>query len=612
MDIRSLSDEELQRQLSEKLGRQPEPVIQEMHPDISEMDRLNLKNFGGSSAESIDYLKKKTGLDVKEIGGQIVAKRPDEKQWRTLDPEGLGSYIAHPTEVLKDIGDVGYDALSAGLNAAGTAAAGVAGAAGGGIGAIPAAMAASGGISGGMEGLRQAIGNMTGAKKGADYTDIALATGLGAASPVLFGSSAGAKDITKQLLKTGFAGGAEKKAAIQAAQSGLPVQFAKKVLGSSLTGVPQEAIEAAPKIVSPVVKEMLPDLPAKATVLDAVNSLQKTGSGDLIDKLKNRVTKDGYDISQKLQNEVGEGLAKVHDNIPVGQYADRLTAIADEHGSLGNPESESIKDSIYKMRDSLFGGKEELTPQEFMKLKNQVSKRAGYEGTNVVSPASSYNESAARDIEGLMSDDIWKAVEKASPRVGEDGKGLTLRDKYRDFQTLQRDILPEFKTGKKAEATLKKYTLGTNAEGDLTNPGWLAGRLQEFQSRYGTPIGEVSQILNAQKYFGKPSWHSISGQGAPATAKILTGAGLGALVGSTTGHQVTGDNLGAYAGGGMGALMGAATFSPAMLKKFIQANINTAPKRQAVSEILRKYVPGATGGAALPSAWQYLNNRGER
>lgn len=168
-----------------------EDVVQEQHPDISVSDRLLLKNFGGSDQETLGFLSKK-GLETSTgPDGQIIVRKPGEKQWKVLDPEGWSANTS-PTEVLKDLGDVGYDVTQGAVQTIGSAAAGLAGgAASGGIGAVPSAMAAGAGIGGAAEGLRQALGNMAGVRQGADYKDLALQTGLGALGPALFGTGAG-------------------------------------------------------------------------------------------------------------------------------------------------------------------------------------------------------------------------------------------------------------------------------------------------------------------------------------------------------------------------------------------------------------------------------------
>ena len=143
-----------------KVGEAPweqtsEKIVNEMHPDIDFATRAIYKNFGADPEASFRFLQKKLpNLQLKkDKEGEVLAKRPEETEWRRLDPKGFD---------LQDISDIGYDVPAAVAQGAATAAAGLVGAAAGGIGAIPAAMAASGFTGAGLEGLRQGIGSWVG------------------------------------------------------------------------------------------------------------------------------------------------------------------------------------------------------------------------------------------------------------------------------------------------------------------------------------------------------------------------------------------------------------------------------------------------------------------
>ena len=62
--------------------------------DIGWVDRLAVKNFGGSTQDQVDFLKKRYSgdgnpkLEIKEYQGEIIAKKPEETSWKKLDPSG--------------------------------------------------------------------------------------------------------------------------------------------------------------------------------------------------------------------------------------------------------------------------------------------------------------------------------------------------------------------------------------------------------------------------------------------------------------------------------------------------------------------------------------------
>lgn len=118
--------------------------IQEQHPDVGVGSRQLVMFAGGDPAVGARYLRAK-GLQVEERGGfNYSIKRPEEAEWRVLDPEGFD---------LQDILDVSGDVLSLG----GMIGGGVAGA----PGVVTGAAGAAGGAAG-AQGVRSAIGQLGG------------------------------------------------------------------------------------------------------------------------------------------------------------------------------------------------------------------------------------------------------------------------------------------------------------------------------------------------------------------------------------------------------------------------------------------------------------------
>jgi hypothetical protein len=175
-------------------------VEQEFHPDISMYDRAIVKNFGGENQQAIAYLKSQYGdaLDFDVLKDQIVAKRKDEKKWRTLDPS-FSSQWYNPMEAVRDAADIGYDVLAGTAQGMAATGAGLAGAATtAGVGAIPSAMLASGATGTLFEAGRQGIGQALGVHEPEfNKTNMGIAGGLGFIAPGLFGPGATGKQIAK-------------------------------------------------------------------------------------------------------------------------------------------------------------------------------------------------------------------------------------------------------------------------------------------------------------------------------------------------------------------------------------------------------------------------------
>jgi hypothetical protein len=207
-----------------------ENTIQEMHPDVSVGTRMLLKNLANSPEASLAYIQKEyPQLQVKAEGDQIKMKRPEEKDWRVLDPQ-TGAFSK---DILMDVGDVGYDTL-AGLLSGAAATGGAALAAPSGPGAIAAGATAGGASSAALEALRQKLGQKAGIPQEVSGSDVALQGAIGTAAPALLGTGASKSLLMEGLKKT-----------------------APAIMEAS-SGVPKEAISAyfkSPKAIDTLAKE---------------------------------------------------------------------------------------------------------------------------------------------------------------------------------------------------------------------------------------------------------------------------------------------------------------------------------------------------------------------
>jgi len=209
-----------------------ESVIEEMHPAFTTLDRLIVKNLSNNDEASINYLQKQhPDLQFKKnYDDRIIARRRDgsEKDWKPLDPD-TGFFS---TDFLQDVGDVGYDIVEGIGTAAGTAAGGILGSGvpvAGTLGGAAAGGAAAGGI---ISSLREGLGQSMGLDQDVSLANIGKSAGVGAASPLLFGTGATA---TQAALKS-----AGKKAALNPfAGSGTVLSnMAKSTARAGLNKVP--------------------------------------------------------------------------------------------------------------------------------------------------------------------------------------------------------------------------------------------------------------------------------------------------------------------------------------------------------------------------------------
>lgn len=356
-------------------------IVEEMHPDLSTVDRLKVKNFGGSGPEAVGYLQKKNpGLQfrVDDITKEILAKKPEEGQWRKLDPD-TGFFS---TDFLRDAGDVAFDVLGGIGTSAATAAGGMAGAAAGGVGALPAAAAAGSASSTGIEALRQLVGQGLGVSSGLDPSNLAGAAVMGGLSPVLFGTGATASQAA---LRTG---GQTLKALnpFAGAQQGL------KNLGSAAAdtliskapmlpeGLRQQLLAKLPGVVQPNVDETAKALLASqrgvpgrvwdSTVAKHAPAVGEWASGihrDIISTFADdpaKIEKMGEQSAKELVNtvvdDVTEKVARRYNKI--GQDLDAVYAIGDEAFRGAPPELRGdLSVSVGSVLEPLSDLKREIT-----------------------------------------------------------------------------------------------------------------------------------------------------------------------------------------------------------------------------------------------------------
>jgi hypothetical protein len=599
------SVEEMRRKLMG--GVDDTPINKSKAADIPFADRFAVKNFGGSPETSIAYLKKNNpGLMFKQDdSGAIIAKKPEDKEWNALDPEGFD---------LQDVTDVGYDVVSGLGSGALTAAAGLgAGASTMGGAAIPAAMAAGGASSAALEALRQRIGQGLGThEEDMNTTDLALAGGLGAVSPLLFGTGASAGKIAAkagqekagQNLLGSIGQGTfkaltegEKKTAAELLANSQKNIFSRMFMGSD---VAQNASRQAPD----VVKQALGKAGQSLSQLDAGDTMYQKGMSDVVVNLANNVKDKVWNLKSGLINEFENALAKVGGVDPKPHYqafddllnelkssdlpiapkqAAKLEASLDDlfFKTVEGPDGEPVKVAI----DALSG-------KDAMRLKQELKDLSSTFVSTDGKPVHS-KEVMMTANKAMFS--ISDALEQKLNEAG--GKGLTGR--YKDFSRIEERLEPFFDDPDRMFSFLR--TANNKAKKQISQ------EVGKIDREYNLGIRDVIDQIEVMNVYAKAPWNPIS-DATTSTTKTLNAARVGGtggrLVGRATGIPGADEVLGTAGAVGLGKVL-----SRGAQKKVIQAKniledlgrFGVTPN-MSIGDILRaidKRTPSATSTANI-------------
>lgn len=530
-------------------------VIQEQHPDISFKDRFVAKNLANSTEAQAAYLKQQhPDLDVKVVNDQVVAKKPSEFSYKVMDPSGLD---------LQDISDVAYDVPAGLLTGAATAAGGVAGAPTV-AGALPAAAAAGAGTSASLEALRQKLGQWAGVPQNMDYGQVATQGAVGAAAPVLFGTGAGAA----QMAKAGLT------AAEQQAQKSLVMKGINKAVpqvAESVSGVPKEAIK---------------------TLFDRkpeIDQLREGGITDIAEasynKLREGLAKQKQQVGQRLEEEITKTPAVV-DISGAKQAIDTQISKLESSKLAKNPEVmdkiEELKAAKQQMFSEVTGIDPETGEKILQDMPSQVDAKTAFELQDLLKQQGdlgkiksgltgrfSSTETKAGKEWGAANLEAYKSLNDQLSQATE-GMSSKLKNDYRKYIELQNKLDSHFKSPEKTAQTLQ----GLNAPGKQM----LKETLADLKTNQGIDLSKEADLLQAYKYFNKPSLMPLSSGGTTSTSRTalagtlgyLAGHGLtksyqGGLAGAAAANYLTGPKAVMY---GTNALSGASKKMAPFVSKF--------------------------------------------
>lgn len=626
----SLSVEQMREQLkAAQAGSLPDssiPVTQETHPEITFGDRFVIKNFGVDPDSAAKFLKSRhSDMVFTKIGDQLAMRKPDDKQWHVLDPEGFD---------LEDITDVGYDVGAGVLSGAATAAAGLgAGAATGGAGAIPAAMAAGGASSAGLEYLRQKIGQGLGvAGPEVSKADVALAGGAGALAPFLLGTGAtagkiaakaGQEAVGQRLLGTigqGTMGSllpAEKKIATELlteSQRGI-VKNIPGIFGA-FSGIGKQTIEDASKEAPAAVKAALGMSGQKLNMLAAADMLKAKGLDDVVIQQADQIKTKMFGAKQALQQEFSDALSSVGGIDPQKHYTvfeDLLKKLESSELPEAKREASKLKDTLDGMffqtkevevpadvspeiaaLDALFGtttpGKgtqkklvkeaiQSLSGEDAMRLKQYLKDLSSTFTTMEGKPVHSKEVmQAANEAMTSLSDDIDQAINAAG--------GDKLMGRYRDFSQMEREVMPLFEDPNKLFTFLRTADNKTKA--------FKSQVISKIDKKYNLGIRDSVDQMNVLSVFGDPSWNPLSAKGSTSTSATLSagmvGGGLGQAIGGVLGGPVGGraGHAAGYVGGSKLASPGAAKLGIKFKNLLADIGMDTPKGRATVGDFLRR------------------------
>lgn len=563
-----------------------EKILNEAHPDVSLGSRLMFKNFGADTNSGIKYLTRENpGLEFKtDKSGEIIARKPGETQWKKLDPSGINlTSIAGIKEAGRDIGDVAFDIPAGVAQGAATAGAGIM-AAPTIVGALPAAAAAGAASGAGLEGIRQGIGRLAGVNEEFDPTQIGIAGGAGAISPLLLGTGGTAAQAAKAALKTGAS-----EAAILSAQRGAigrgydaTANFVGPRLGEMASGINKDVIETA--------KKYLPDLRKADTSPDVVVDNLRQAQEKIVSGLKSKTTSAGKTMENVVSQLDDAGTKISTDSIlsPVNAIkakiekegidsAAKKELLNDVQGTINkyfsvekkglvmDPVTLELKEQVSKeIPKEITAGQANSMYFELKELAKKYGFDYGDIGTSSgalggVNRSDARIASAFKDAAGAAKDQIKSAAAEHSDELAE-----TYAKANADYGTFAA-FRDEFNNASKSEESFSRFLQKVSRDPIYKQSA------QELSKETGVNIRETMLKNEAFKKFTNPAKDVLSLGGSTSTSRTIPLAIAGGAAGYAVG-QSSGGEYSPYLSSMLGAAVGSKAGSPAALRKIMELN----------------------------------------
>lgn len=551
-----------------------EQIIQEQHPSISRLERMQLQNLGNDEGKA-NFFKSK-GLEAHQQNGQWLVRAPGEQKYKVLDPN-TGFFSK---DMLNDATDIMYDVPDAALTAGATVLGGIGGTAvAPGAGTIAGGMAAGGAAGVASEALRQKLGSLSGLDQNLDKTDVAISGGAGALSPLLFGVGAEGKELAQAAMKNQAKKAAGMDAITQAVKKNAPEAWAKSfanqgVLGTTADYVGDKVLPKAAGALSGVGTEGINKLRKYIDYVKANNTDAK-----MADEGENVLAKfrSGFDSKQR---ETGQALQGAMDNAGAKtNISEAKQAFQDRIGQLEqkvangdtSPQVQSEIDSLKSEYTHYFGADDkelanELPASVAWDKDKQLTELANYSPVTGLRaprgrPPGFEAQGAARDAKS--------AIRKQLDTVT-DGESTRLKGEYGNLVGLEKQLEPAMRNEKSLFSTARGLD---NDSHTLTR-----AYLKKAEDMGVNGAEDVAKYSTAAQWY-KPKFSLGSRESIAGAALPIAGFYLGSN--SDLGHG------GGTVGAGLGALA-ALPFSKRGVKAVISGNHTLKEAAKNLNEKMAK------------------------
>lgn len=547
-------------------------VTQEMHPSLTLKDRLVVKNLSNSPDASLAYLQKNhPDLEVQNLNGQIIVRKPGEQTYKVLDPD-TGFFSK---DFLMDAADIAYDVGSGIAEGAATTAGGIAGFASpvpGGT--LMGAAGAGGAASAASEALRQKLGQLAGIPQEMDYGQVGMSGVIGAASPLLFGvdKMPGAKQAVKETAEEAL-----KREAVEQASEGLLKKGGIK-LASLATGIEDDTLREGYKRLS------------------AIKEFEKTGVTDFVEETHDDIKSTLFEAKTQVGKDIGQKITNAGESVNVSSAKNKIKDLIKEYEEKANIlNTPGMKEKLAEVRgvyDELFKvGKnaevKNVSADVAFELQQQLADLAELHKSNA-GIMSRFSKKGVGDkrLANAATDaykDLAKAIEETIDKAGEKtGTLKELKNKYAELSRLQKDIAPKFASPEKTYNTLRTIS-GKNKQ-------FFYEKIKKMDETLGTNVADKAKDLEVYSLFSKASPDAISTKGSTSTSRSIPLA----IAGGTIGY-----GIGGFPGGAIGSFLGAKAGSPAAMRLGMEALTPINRARKAMPNIEKQ------------SIWNLMNNRNE-
>ncbi len=571
-------------------------AIEEMHPAISAADRAIVKNFANSPEAGTAYLQKKyPQLKVGHDGERyIIGGETGDEFNRVLDPNtGMLS-----SDLPQDLTDIAYDA-GAGVAETGAAALG---AGAGLLSPVPGGALVGGATAAGLTGAaadygRQKIGQKLGIPQKVDKGQVATSGLISGLTAGVFGTNPMKAALHK------YAKDQAAKGISQEAIDELITKSGQGALKRSYLGLTRKA--------GPKIAETVSGVPAEATRtlgnrFDELEGLNETGVTKLVEDAQRRLVSGLAGLKKQKGEAIGKAIGEAGEQVNLTQakkifrdYIDELNAYRMEIDTPALQEQvKSAEDEFVRIFGPQGGEiSDQVSAQSAFKIQQdlkdvaELSRIKGGPMPRFAQNASTDEKILAekgREAYNSLNDEFDRVTGGLSPKV---------KAEYAKLANLQKNLQPHFSSPERTMQTLSNL--------DSNSRRILFERLNKLSKEEGIDLTKDARLLEAHKYYGKPSLDQISTGGTTSTSRTVPLAVGGATIGTLLGYKMGGGYAGAAAGGALGAKVGTIAGSPNTVKKIIKFG-------RKAEKLGAKVKPKSNASqAAIQSTWEALKNQEE-